>query len=495
MKPMDLEAKKGRFGPARPVPRLRGMGDLSQGAWYSKRRIQDRLQELIGSHGYQCLETPILEPTELFLRKSGGQLASRLYSFTDSGSNSVSLRPEFTAPIMRHYLEHAADVDLPVRWQYAGPVFRYEESWRTGGQFTQIGAELLGSDSVVADAEMVALAASIPTNLGIADYQVQLADLDLLNSVLDTTAISERARTFVIAAVPELRDGPSSIPRALAQADRLRLTSGGRETNQLSQGIEGLDDDQARKILQGMLHWSATEQMGQRDHNDVVDRMLRKVRSSDTEADLRIALGFASRLASIHGEPSSALESARSVIMDSGASTAALDRLEEFLDLVQGVPDVAGHLVINLGLLRGLAYYNGIVFEVGHPSQPASLGGGGRYDGLAGALGSPHPVPALGFAYNLESLMELSPLVGDESAAVEDEGEVVKPLVLVIGVAPGANANLIQASQELRHGGAVVELDVSQWDLEDALAHAGKLGMERVVVVEKDGRQTSHKVR
>ena len=487
---MDLKAKKGRIGPARPVPRLRGMADLSEKAWYAKRRVQDRLQELIGGYGYQCLETPILESTELFLRKSGGQLASRLYSFTDSGSNSVSLRPEFTAPIMRHYLEHAADVDLPVRWHYAGPVFRYEDSWGIGGQFTQIGAELLGSDSLVADAELVGLAASIPAHLGIADYQVQLADLDLLNSVLDTTGISERARTFVIGAVPELRNGPSAIPGALAQADQLRLTADRRETNQLSQGIQGLDDDQARKVLQGMLQWSATEQMGQRDPDDVVDRMLRKVRGSDTEANLRTALELAGRLASIQGEPSSALESARSVIIDSGASISALDRLEEFLELVQGGPDVTGHLVINLGLLRGLAYYNGIVFEVGHPSRPASLGGGGRYDGLASALGSPHPVPALGFAYNLESLMELSGSVRDESA-----GEDGKPVVLVIGDAPGSDANIMKAAHELRRQGAVVELGVFPWDLEEALAHAGKLGMERVVVVEKNGKQTSHQVR
>lgn len=60
--------------------------------------------QLIGSYGYRYLETPILESTELFLRKSGGELASRMYSFTDAGSNSVSLRPEFTSPIVRHYL-------------------------------------------------------------------------------------------------------------------------------------------------------------------------------------------------------------------------------------------------------------------------------------------------------------------------------------------------------------------------------------------------------
>ena len=104
------------------------MKDFSHDSWRTKIDLQERLGDLFGSFGYSHLETPILEPTDLFLRKSGGALASRIYSFTDPGSNSVTLRPEFTSSIMRHYLEHAGDTQLPVRLQYAGPVFRYEVS-------------------------------------------------------------------------------------------------------------------------------------------------------------------------------------------------------------------------------------------------------------------------------------------------------------------------------------------------------------------------------
>jgi histidyl-tRNA synthetase len=478
----------------RPVHRIRGMSDQPQAVWRKKRRVQELLQELIGSYGYSYLETPILEPTELFLRKSGGQLASRLYNFTDPGSNPVTLRPEFTAPIMRHYLEHAGESDLPVRWQYSGPVFRYEDQGGAGGQFTQIGAELLGSASVAADVEMVALAASIPSQLGIKGYQVKLADLDLLNSVLDTTGISERARDFVISAVPSLQNGASSIPRALEQADRLRLTAGGIESDRLSRGIEGLDNDQARKVLQGMLQWSAGERLGQRDPEDVVDRMLRKLRGSDTEEDLQTALELASRLASIKGAPLAALEAARSVVKDAGAATGSLDRLQEFLELIAAGSGIEEHLTIELGLLRGLAYYNGIVFEVCHPSSADALGGGGRYDGLARALGSPDPIAALGFAYNLESLMELSPGAGDD-ASPEDQ----RPLVLVVGdglgTDSGFNPGMLKTAEELRRKGAVVELDVSNLGPEEALNHARRLGMDRVVAVGPHGTQTTHELK
>ena len=78
----------------RTVSRLQGMRDLAQESWRLKQDLQDRLMGLFSSFRYGCLETPILEATELFLRKSGGELALRIYSFTDSGGAQVSLRPE-----------------------------------------------------------------------------------------------------------------------------------------------------------------------------------------------------------------------------------------------------------------------------------------------------------------------------------------------------------------------------------------------------------------
>ena len=66
---------------------------------------QDLLRGRLSSYGYQIIDTPMLERTELFLRKSGGELATRMYTFTDPGGNRVSLRPEFTPSIIRYYLE------------------------------------------------------------------------------------------------------------------------------------------------------------------------------------------------------------------------------------------------------------------------------------------------------------------------------------------------------------------------------------------------------
>ena len=182
---------------------------MTRESWLRKRNLQDSLTSLISSYGYRFLETPLLESTELFLRQSGGDLASRMYSFVDAGSHQVSLRPEFTSPIMRHYLEDAPDLPLPARFQYAGPVFRYDLSHPDGsGQYTQVGAELIGAAGVVADAELLSLAAEIPACAGLHDCQIELADLDVLHSILDVVQVSDLARSFIMASVPQLRSGP-----------------------------------------------------------------------------------------------------------------------------------------------------------------------------------------------------------------------------------------------------------------------------------------------
>ena len=184
-----------------------------------------RLTALLHGYGYRPIDTPLLEPTELFLRKSGGELASQLLSFNDPAGRAVSLRPEFTAPAIRHYLEHSSEIELPARWCYTGPVFRFagsglQEDHSARSQFTQIGAELLGGASILADVELLTLALSALDETGISGWTLRLADLDVLNSLLDPLGLSERARAFVVQNVPRLGEGNSVIPRLMDESRR-----------------------------------------------------------------------------------------------------------------------------------------------------------------------------------------------------------------------------------------------------------------------------------
>ncbi len=477
-------------GPANTVSRLRGMQDVSHESWRIRCGLQDSLSELMAGFGYSQLETPILEPTELFLRKPGGELASRLYSFTDHGSSPVSLRPEFTSSIMRHYLEHPDEMDLPARWQYAGPVFRREASNpQSSGQFTQIGAELVGSSSMMADVEVLGLAAQVLSHSGVADWRLELADLDVLNSVLDAVGVSERARSFIISGLPRLSGGRQAVSSVLSNASRLYLTDHNGEDQYLSQAIEGLDEVRAKVVLRGLLHWGAADQLGQRKPDEVVDRLLRKLRGTDSEDKLRRGLELASDLAAVRGEPETALEAVGNVVRAAGADVAAFLRLSKLLELLTPDPGIAGHLVLDFGLSRGLEYYNGIVFELKHPACAGSLGGGGRYDGLARSLGSWETVPALGFAYHLEALLALSGW-----ARKSGNTPLGRPQALVLAADVESCNQALLAAKELRGKGLLTELEVGGLDLARALAYARKKGMTQVVLVHHDGRRAAHAV-
>ncbi|MDE2939126.1 MAG: HisS family protein [Chloroflexota bacterium] len=461
-------------------------------SWLRKRQMQDSLTSLIGSYGYCFLETPLLEGTELFLRQSGGDLASRMYSFIDAGSNQVSLRPEFTSPIMRHYLEATDDLPLPARFQYAGPVFRYDVAHPEGsGQYTQVGAELIGADSVVADAELLALAGEIPARAGVPDCRINLADLDVFHSLLDVAQVSDRARSFIQASVPQLKGGPASLPQVRERAYQLHLGDRSPENQELSAAIAGLEDEQARQVIQGFLQWNGTDfrRFGQRDPDQVVDRFLRKLKGSDDVGQLEKGLELAASLTCLQGQPVETVNAARQVMEKAGADVAAIGRLADLVEILESCSETRGKVTVDFGLARGLAYYNGIVFEVRHPDWSGPLGGGGRYDGLARALGSGRNVPALGFAYTLETLLALADRHGAKGAASASDG-----YVLVVSESEGNCGEAFRVARELREEGSSVELDVQTRDLAGALAYASLRGIARIIYLDSMGRQAAHNV-
>ena len=475
---------------ARPVARLRGMSDLSGETLRRRDEMQRRFFSLLSGYGYRRLDTPLLEPTELFLRKSGGELASQLFSFSDPAGRAVSLRPEFTAPAIRHFLDNSEDIELPVRWQYSGPVFRFDgaaiqsdDPYRS--QFTQAGGELLGADGVLADAELLSLAVAALSEAGLRGWTLRLSDLGVLNSLLDSLGISERARAFVVQSVPRMSDGPSVVPSLLEESRRLHVIGRPFEDDYLSQAVQDLSDDEARNVLLGVLRSNPLDQLGQRKPEEVVERLLRKIRKSDTEDSLRLALEAVCELAQVRGDAAAAIAGASSALSRAGADISAASRLEQILEMLPEGQSARGEIVLDFGLVRGLAYYNGIIFEVSHPGWPGPLGGGGRYDGLARDLGGAQRLPALGFAYNLDALAELAP--ADTASAAG-----LRPGVLVVPAEPGAEPAALKAAHHLRNRGELAEVEVSGRAPAEARDFAARRGFARTVVVESDGTQASY---
>ena len=470
------------------IRRLRGMQDLSPQQWVELHRLRESLRSYLALYGYRSVETPLLEETELFLRKSGGELAAQLYTFADPGGRRVSLRPEFTASVVRASMEGSLKGDLPLRLQYAGPVFRYpfdqEEEHR---QFTQVGAELLGVPGPAADAEVLALACKGLSSVGIQDHTLTIGHLGAVNAFLDQLGLSDRGRLFLLGSLPLLKSGPSASEEVRRRATELGLLPEAQGEAVLARGVSRISLADAPGLVESFLRGEVDGPTGQRTPEEILSRYLRRLKGLDEPAHVERALEFTFRLAAISGEPAPALQQARELAADFSLDVSGLAPLEQALDYLNGYDIEGASLQLDLGLARGIAYYTGIVFEVAHPQAVGgpSLCGGGRYDGLVTALGGKENLPALGFAYTAEQVLKLAKGRRDEDATA--------PPVRVL-VVPESSAALVAASrvaQELRKRGTPTELDLLPRSLTQAQDYATERCIPEVKVVREDGTSTA----
>ncbi len=176
----------------------RGTTDLLPDQQKYWRYIESKAMELAGQYGFGRIDTPVFEDSDLFIRSVGEGtdiVEKEMYTFEDRGGDSVTLRPEGTAPVCRAYLEHGMhNLPQPVRMYYFCPVFRYERP--QAGRFRehhQFGLEVLGDPDPSVDAEVIEFASRFMGSLGLSDINI------LVNSIGDPEcrpAYIERLRDY-----------------------------------------------------------------------------------------------------------------------------------------------------------------------------------------------------------------------------------------------------------------------------------------------------------
>src|SRR5258706_5212836 len=167
------------------IERLRGMRDLLPEEYRQQRRVIEHLGTFLARAGYALVDSPIVERSDLFLASFGQELWQNLYTFR-LHHRDLCLRPEYTASICRLYLDHYQQHPLPLRFQYAGPIFRYEAPGRNRyRQHTQLGIELFGGQAMAADAEMLQLACDGLKELNIAHYRLELGHIGVVSGFIN----------------------------------------------------------------------------------------------------------------------------------------------------------------------------------------------------------------------------------------------------------------------------------------------------------------------
>ena len=384
--------------------RARGTQDLlpaDQPYWET---MEAAARDQAGRFGYQRIETPTFEATELFQRGAGESsdiVAKEMYTFTDRGNRSLTLRPEGTAPIVRAYFDAGLDQEpQPVRLFYMGPYFRYDRP-QAGRfrEFRQFGIEAIGDGSPVIDVEAILIGWNWFAALDVGGVSLHL------NSIGDEVcrpAYRELLREYYR---PHLSQ--------LSEESRTRF-----EKNPLRLFDSKDPQDAALK----------------RDAPHIVDHLC----APCADAFRVVKEGLAS----------------------------------------EEIP-----FELNPELVRGLDYYTRTVFEFQHASLGGAqnaLGGGGRYDGLAAALGY-RSTPGVGFAMGM-----------DRTAIALKESKPATPVVPdVYAVALDAADELyvLHLASSVRALGYRVVFDPGPARLDAKLRKAVKRGARVALIVGPEERE------
>jgi len=304
-------------------------------------------RQTANAFGFAEYDAPVLEPLDLYRAKSGDEIEAQLFSFTDKGQREVALRPEMTPTVCRLVGARAESLKRPIKWFNIAEFYRYERMQKGRGRcFFQLNADIFGEPGIEAEIELIALLVQCLRAFGLTaeDFRVRLSDRNLWFYYLESLGLDE----------PRIR-------AMLGAIDKVEK-SGDEAFKPYLSAFGPVDPELRRKVL--------------------------SFAGIKSFQELERAVGEAAPPGS--GSPQAAHEGGRRL---SG-------RLNEWKDLLAGLDamGLAGFVQADLGVVRGLAYYTGFVFEAFDlKGELRALAGGGRYDDLVAKLGGPN-LPAVGFA-------------------------------------------------------------------------------------------------
>ncbi|OXS79381.1 ATP phosphoribosyltransferase regulatory subunit [Domibacillus enclensis] len=235
-----------------------GMRDTLPHIYETKRKVKEAAERAMRSWGYRFIETPALEYYET-VGDASAILDRQLFKLLDQQGNTLVLRPDMTAPIARVAAAKLLKERVPLRLAYSASVYRAQQ--REGGraaEFEQIGVEMIGDDTISADAEVIALLVSVMKEAGLERFQLSLGHIrftdELFRQILGTEDRAEQLRRFLYEKnYVGYREHVKSL--ALSSIDKQRLL----QFLNLSGGLDCLDE--AVKLIEGTAGIEALDEL------------------------------------------------------------------------------------------------------------------------------------------------------------------------------------------------------------------------------------------
>jgi len=200
---------------AKIVRSVKGTRDFYPEEMAKRQWIYSRLKTVSESFGYQHYDGPCLETLELYAAKSGEELVKeQSFVFNDRGGDQITLRPELTPSLARMIAEKQNELAFPARWWSYGPFWRYERPQRgRTREFFQWNIDLIGSDSVEADAELVAVACSFMRSVGLGPEQVKIRynDRELMDQAFSELGVHPESKSGLLKLVDRIDKLPVDV--------------------------------------------------------------------------------------------------------------------------------------------------------------------------------------------------------------------------------------------------------------------------------------------
>ena len=175
-----------------------GVRDIYNVECGKKLALEGRIKKVFHLYGYHDIQTPTFEYFDVFRKEIGTVPSNELYKFFDKDGNTLALRPDITPSIARAAATLFQDEELPIRLCYTGSTFVNHSNYQGRlRETTQMGAELMGDDSVEADAEMLALVIESMLTIGLKEFQLSVGNVDFFQSLIEDACLDEEAELRV----------------------------------------------------------------------------------------------------------------------------------------------------------------------------------------------------------------------------------------------------------------------------------------------------------
>jgi len=391
----------------------RGMKDINSEEMTRRLWLYDKIREVVARYGFQLVEPSTIENLETLEAKSGPAIRNEIYWFKDKSERDLGLRFDLTVGLTR-MVTSRTDLPEPIKYATIGGNWRYDEpQFGRYRYFTQWDIEIFGAASPAADAEVICVGADIMQNVGLKNFKIRISNRKLTEAYLNQLGLPSGEK----------------LDQTLRIIDKIRKIT--REEVEKEFIASGIDSSTVEKIL------------------DFV---------------------------SISGAPKDVLQRLVTIDFREDKAKLAIDELKLLAESLEacGRTEICTY---DLSIVRGIGYYDGIVFEgYDQAEEVGAVFGGGRYDGLCKIFGK-RDIPATGVAGGVERLM-----ISLEKANLFPK---TKPVAKVFIATIQADANLEAAklATQLREKNIPTQTDLKERSLSKQLEYVNANGIPYMIVL------------